>query len=155
MAGPSRVYLDSNVFIIGFEFPAKISQPIQELLAALDKIPKTLVTSEITLAELLAPPKRTNDFPIDRKFELYCDLLIWRGFVDLLPVSRQILMETAYLRQNWPFKLPDAIHVVSAQVASCAFFMSANSDMKQLPGPMRLVRPDAAGVATVLGALNG
>lgn len=154
MSAPSLLYLDTNIFILGFEFEGREAQPVQQLLTLLREFPKAIVTSELTLAELLAPPKRANGFPLARKAELYGNLLIWSGLVDLWPVSRQVLIGTAVLRQNWSCKLPDAIHIVSALHAGCAFFMSNDNDMKQLPRGMQRVLPDESGVAAVMGALR-
>jgi predicted nucleic acid-binding protein len=82
-------------------------------------------------------------------------LLIWSGMFNLVPVSQQILFGTAMLRQKQRYALPDAIHVVSALAAGCKLFVSNNTKcMSNLPEGLTLVLPDAAGVATVLGALN-
>ncbi|WOJ88612.1 PIN domain-containing protein [Methylocapsa polymorpha] len=154
MSASSLVYLDTNVFILGFEFGGVEAQPVHQLLTALKEVPKAIVTSELTLAELLAPPKRENDFPFARKAELYGNLLIWSGLIDLWPVSRQVLIGTAVLRQNWLCKLPDAIHMVSALHAGCAFFMSNDRDMNQSPHGIKRILPDQPGVATILDALR-
>lgn len=154
MSASSLLYLDTNICILGFEFEGVEAQPVQQLLTALEKFPKAIVTSELTLAELLAPLKRENDFPFARRAELYGNLLIWSGLIDLWPVSRQLLIGTAVLRQTRSCKLPDAIHIVSALHAGCAFFMSNDGDMNRLPQGMQRVLPDQSGVATILDALH-
>jgi predicted nucleic acid-binding protein len=150
----SVVYLDTNVFIRGFEFEGAEAQPIRELLTLLNEYPKAAVTSDLTLAELLAPPKRENDFPLARKAELYGSLLIWSGVIDLLPLKRNILIGTAVLRQNWPYKLADAIHVVTALDAGCRFLMSGDTDTRRLPPGLQRLLPDRSGVATIMEALR-
>ncbi len=150
----SLVYLDTNVFVRGFEFEGTEARPIQDLQTFLAKYPKAAVTSDLTLAELLAPPKRENDFPLARKAELYGSLLIWSGVIDLLPLKRNILIGTAVLRQNWPYKLADAIHVVTALDAGCRFLMSGDADTRRLSLGLQRLLPDRSGVATIMEALR-
>jgi predicted nucleic acid-binding protein len=81
------------------------------------------------------------------------DVLILSGVVELLPVSRAILIETAVLRQVSPDKLPDAIHIVTANSARCKFFMSHDDGMR-VPKEMQRLKLDHVGVISVLEALR-
>jgi predicted nucleic acid-binding protein len=67
------------------------------------------------------------------KRQAYLDLLLWSGFIALIPVSRGILIETAALRAISRFKLPDAVHLVSAVQSQCRFFVSADRDFDRMP----------------------
>ncbi|PNG27926.1 type II toxin-antitoxin system VapC family toxin [Methylocella silvestris] len=149
-----RVYLDPNVFIRAFESPEVEAAPIRRMLEALRHDPKRAVTSELTLAEVLAPARTGPDLLIKRRF--YLDLIVWSGFIDLLPVTRSILLETPDLRKVARHSLPDAIRVVSAIRAGCNFFMSNDKDMKanKIPHGMRALLPDSSGVVTILDALR-
>jgi len=148
------VYLDTNVFIRGFEYEGSEAHAVQQLVNRLKEAPKAAVTSELTLAELLAPSKQANAIPFADRLELYGGLLIWSGFIDLRPVSRAILLETAALRHQWSYKLPDAIHVASAVDARCKFFMSNDKDTRRLPPGLHSMPANQAGVETVLEALG-
>ncbi|MGA2638613.1 type II toxin-antitoxin system VapC family toxin [Methylocella sp.] len=147
-----RVYLDTNVFIRDFEGAEAEAKPLRELFDALRLDAKRAVTSELTLAEVLAPSKNGPELHIKRRF--YLALIASTGFIDLLPINRSILIETADLRKVAKHRLPDAIHVVTAIRAGCGFFMSSDRDMKKLPKGMRLIPPDSTGIATLLGATN-
>jgi predicted nucleic acid-binding protein len=152
VAGRPRVYLDANVFIHAFEGQQEKAKSLRALFDVLRLNVKRAVTSELTLAEVLAPSKNGPELHIKRRF--YLGLIASSGFIDLLPVNRSILIETADLRSVAKHRLPDAIHVVTAIRSGCKFFMSSDGDMKKLPNGMKLVLPDAAGVATILGALH-
>jgi hypothetical protein len=65
------------------------------------------------------------------------------------------MIGTAVLRQTWSFKLPDAIHIVSALYAGGTFFMSDDEHMRQMPHGLRRISPDDAGVAAIRDALRG
>jgi len=148
------VYIDTNVFIAGFESPIENARPVQDFLRALRERPGIGISSELTLAEILAPVSRPHALPAVKRRRLYFDLLLWSGLIDLRPVTREILIETADLRSVARHKLPDAIHVVTAVHAHCSFFLSHDDGMKRLPQGMRRVRADESGVDEILRALS-
>jgi predicted nucleic acid-binding protein len=73
------------------------------------------------------------------KRRAYLDLLLWSGFVALIPVSRNILIETAQMRAVGRLKLPDAVHLVSAIHVRSRFFISADKDFDRMPDGMERV----------------
>ncbi len=155
MSTSSLVYLDTNPFIYGFELDQPEPHPAAQLFVGLRNYPKSFATSELTLAELLAPPARLNKYSFEQKVRLYGNLLIWSGMFNLVPVSQHLLFGTAMLRQKQRYKLPDAIHVVSALAAGCKFFVSNNTKcMGGLPEGLTLIPPDQSGVAMILDALH-
>lgn len=147
------VYLETNFFIKAVEGTAEASAAPKRLIEVLRARPGIAVTSEITFAETLAPPKRADALPLHIKRRAYLDLLLWSGFIALIPVSRDILIETADLRAAARLKLPDAIHLVSAVRGKCRYLVSADSDFHKLPVGMTLVNPDEQGIGSLLRAL--
>jgi predicted nucleic acid-binding protein len=136
-SSPSFIYLDTNVFIKAVEGLDEAASPAKTLIQALRHRRSGLAaTSEITFAEVPAPAKRPDALPLHMKRRAYLDLLLWSGFVALIPVNRDILIETAALRATSKFKLPDAVHLVSAIRARCRFFVSADRDFDKMPEGM-------------------
>jgi predicted nucleic acid-binding protein len=150
----SRVYLDTNVFILLVEGEAERADIIRRLFDALRRRPNSAVTSELTLGEVLAPPRRKGALELHVKRRIYLDLIVWSGFIELVPVGRDLLIETADLRRVSRHKLPDAVHVVSAIRCRCTYFLSNDVDGKRVPAHMQWVRPDEQGVAVLLEALH-
>jgi predicted nucleic acid-binding protein len=150
----SRVYLDANVFILLVEGEPEQAGIIRELFDVLRKSRNSAVTSELTLGEVLAPPRRKGALELHLKRRLYLDLMIWSRFIELVPVSRDLLIETADLRQVSRHKLPDAVHVVTAVRSRCTYFLSNDVDGKRVPNQMQWLRPDVQGIATLLEALR-
>lgn len=146
------IYLDSNPIIYLVEGEPAISDPLKPSFEALRNKPQTAVTSELTLAEVLAPTRRKNALPLNIKRRMYAELLVWSRFIALNPVSRRVLSETADLRQVQPMRFPDAIHVVTAIHNQCRFFVTGDRRIRT-PIGMTKVGPDAAGVSQVLEAL--
>src|SRR3954471_24626301 len=111
MTNGGPVYLDANVFIDLIEGDDTISTPIEPLVQTLRQQPGSAITSELTLAEVLAPSKGRKRPPHVKR--LYLNLLVWGRFIDLHPVSRGVLYETANLRATKAtskMKLLDAIY---------------------------------------------
>ena len=130
--GEARIYVDSNVFIYAVEGRADIAEPLAELLELLRSRPGSAVTSELTLAELLAKADMTQRRD-------YLDLIVESGSVELCAVSRDILIETAtYRRMMGAAKLADAIHVVTALQYGCSKLLSGDLRMK-VPDGIELI----------------
>jgi predicted nucleic acid-binding protein len=159
-ADVERVYLDANVFIYALEGTEELKAAARTLLRGLKGRPGIGITSELTLAEVLAKPTREGPPVLARA---YLDLLIWSKTVVLQPVSRDILIESASYRavahseapaprEDRRNFLPDAIHVVTAVQSGCTSFVGKDARIR-LPSGMRRIFPDAPGVADLMGLL--
>ena len=140
---PSLIYLDTNVFIKAIEGLDEAAAPAKTLIKALrHQRAGIAATSEITFAEVLAPARRSDAMPLHMKRRAYLDLRLWSGFIAVIPVSRDILIDTAALRAVGRLRLPDAVHLVSAIRVQCRFFVSADRDFDKMPGGMERVNCD-------------
>ena len=154
-SSPTLIYLDTNVFIKAVEGLDEAASPAKTLIQALrHRRAGIAATSEITFAEVLAPAKHADALPLHMKRRAYLDLLLWSGFIALIPVNRDILIETAGLRATGGFKLPDAVHLVSAIRARCRFFVSADRDFDKMPEGMERVNCNHDDMPRLLQALS-
>jgi len=154
MTNGGPVYLDANVFIDFIEGDETISTPIGPLVRRLRQKPGQAITSELTLAEVLAPSKGRKRPPHIRR--LYLNLLVWGRFIELHPISRGVLYETANLRATKTtskMKLLDAIHLANAVLAGCRIFITRDRDIR-VPQGMLLIEPSAGSVAKVIETLG-
>ncbi len=104
---------------------ASILEPVWES-AKLRQI--DIVTSELTLLEVLVLPIRRNDEElIDTYDDIFTDSVI-----DLHPISRLVLREAARLRATQNFKTPDAIHAATASLSNCDHLVSNDNDFRRL-----------------------
>jgi predicted nucleic acid-binding protein len=153
-SSPSLIYLDTNVFIKAVEGLDEAAAPAKTLIETLrSRRAGIAATSEITFAEVPAPSKAAGVLPLHIKRRAYLDLLLWSGFIALIPVSRDILIETAALRAVGRFKLPDAVHLASAIQVRCRFFVSADRDFDKIPEGMERVNCDGDGLPRLLTSL--
>jgi predicted nucleic acid-binding protein len=140
-----KIYFDANAFIYAVEGVDEISNLLRALLAALQHRLKFAFTSEFSLAEVL--PKANV---IQRRN--YLTLILHSGLFELLPVTRDVLIETADYRQSLARhsagvrhsmpRLPDAIHVVTALRAGCNVFVSFDRGLKLPAGLDRVGHED-------------
>jgi predicted nucleic acid-binding protein len=52
----------------------------------------------------------------------------------MVPVSRDILVAAARLRAETNMKLPDAIHIATAQITGCSYLLTNDSHLRAIPG---------------------
>ena len=153
----SFVYIDANPFIYLIEGSETLAAPIRDLFARLRSRPGSAVTSELALAEVL-PKAPTADHR-----RAYLDLIARSGMIDLQPVSRDILIETATYRrmsatvlpdgrQVMP-KLPDSIHVVTAIKSGCTRLLSTDGGLRVPTGISRF-EANGDGIAALLQELT-
>jgi predicted nucleic acid-binding protein len=140
-----KIYLDSNAFIYAIESTDDMAAVLHSLFGALRRQASVACTSEFTLAEIL--PKANA-----AQRRSYFTLILHSGLFNLMPVTRDILIETAEYRKflmrptfdtkrSMP-KLPDAIHVVTAVKAECNTFISFDRGLKLPSGLDRVGRED-------------
>jgi len=89
----------------------------------------SVVTSELTLAEVLVGPLKTQNIAIQ---QTYCSFLTSTATFVVPPVNREILEESAQLRANTKLKLPDAIHMATALRHQCDSFLTNDDVFKSL-----------------------
>src|SRR5260370_31013071 len=99
----SKLCFDANVFIYAVEGSDDIAGRLRTLFELLSSNLNLAVTSELTLAEVL--PKAD---PIRRRN--YLELILYRGFFDLYPVTRDVFLENADYRRNDCVSRPNASH---------------------------------------------
>jgi predicted nucleic acid-binding protein len=152
---PSLVYLDAMAFIFLVEGEPAVSDPLRTLFDVLRARRGMGVTSELTLAEVLAGSEAAPPSSIKRT---YLDLIVWSKFLDLVPVSRDVFYESVDLRfahretHGKKLKLPDAIHLTTAVQKRCRYFTSADKGISPPVGMIK-TRPNANGVAEILSGL--
>lgn len=137
----SRVYLDANIFIAAFEGRGTASDlSAALLLAPAGRAPQSprLITSELTLSELLVKPLELERDDLVREYEYWTKTNI---FLEVRPVDRQALRKAAELRATHKtLKLPDAIHLASAVNAGCRYFLTDDMRINVDQG-VEIVRP--------------
>ena len=126
-----RIYLDANVFIYAVEHSPEHAAFLDGLFDLLEAGEVVAVTSELTLAEVLAKPFEDGRADLAR---LYEEMVAPSAWLSVVPVERAILVTAARLGPELGLKLPDAIHVASAAATGCELFLSNDRRLKMPNG---------------------
>jgi predicted nucleic acid-binding protein len=124
-----HIYLDTNVWIYAIEAYPDYAELLQQIFAKIDQGELIAVTSELTIAEVLAKPLQDNN---QRVVQAYQSILQSSDNVKVLPISRQILESAAKLRATTRLKLPDAIHLATALDQEVKTFITNDSGFKAM-----------------------
>src|SRR5262245_64686788 len=127
-----RVYADANIIIYAVEgFVAYLDQ-IRALMTAMNTGEIIVVTSELTLAEVLVKPLKDQNPAIQHAYKAF---LAPTQVLEVVPISRDILEEAAQWRATTKLKLPDAIHLATALRSKCDSFLTNDDVFRSLGLP--------------------
>lgn len=123
--------LDSAIFIYFIERHPEwrpIVRPIFQLAADGDR---DLVTSELSLAEVLVVPYRIGDLALAERYEA---LLTRSRHLSVVPIDRQLLRAAAQLRARYGLKTPDALQIAAALASGSTSFVTNDRRLPKIPG---------------------
>lgn len=129
--GRGPVGVDTSIFIYFIEEHPRFLPLIEPLFMEADKGLRELVTSALTLLEVLVVPYRSGDQLLARRYEA---LLTQSRGVRVAEISRDHLRAAAQLRAATSIKTPDSLQLVAAMAAGCAIFLTNDRDLPTIPG---------------------
>lgn len=146
-----RIYLDANFFIAAIEGQGTVSELCWKLLQLGTSGDAQLLTSELTLAEVLVGPLKLRAEPAPQGLTSaeepspraqtwlragtiaadYGDILDGAHGVRVIGVDRTVLVLAAHWRAgSTPPKLPDAIHLATAEQENCTYVVSGDGGLR-------------------------
>lgn len=111
--------------------------------AAVDRGEFTIVTSIVTLLEVLVHPFRHGNTQLAQR---YRDILLNAKGLTTISLSQDIAEEAARLRARYNLRTPDAIQMATAVHNGASFFLTNDSRLPPLPNLQVLVANDLARV---------
>jgi len=105
--------------------------PVEPLFREADDGRKELVTSALTLLEVLVVPYRSGDHILA---ERYAAILTRSRGIKVADISRDHLRAAAQLKAATGIKTPDSLQLVAALAAKCSTFLTNDRDLPTLPG---------------------
>jgi len=128
--GTGLVAMDTALFIYLIEEHPRFLAPVRALFARADTGEIEIVTSALTLLEVLVVPLRSND---QRLAAQYDALLTRSRGVRLVDLSRDQLRTAARLRaQHGALRTPDALQLAAAISTGCESFVT---NERRMPAP--------------------
>lgn len=89
-----------------------------------------VVTSTLTLTEVLVHPLRSNNLELT---EQYRDILLDQENLAVMPVSVEVAEAAAQLRTTQNLRTPDAIQIATAMCGHAQFFLTNDADLASVP----------------------
>ncbi|MDQ6644601.1 MAG: PIN domain-containing protein [Chloroflexota bacterium] len=123
------VYLDANCFIYSVERIDPFRVILDTLWQAVSGGKITVVTSELTLLEVLVKPLKVGDETTAAMFRI---ILRHSPDVHMLPITQAILEEAANFRAAMNLKTPDALHAATALLNGCTLFVTNDSAFRRV-----------------------
>lgn len=129
--GPGAAAVDTAVFIYFIEEEPRFLPHILPLFEEADGGKRELVTSALTLLEVLVVPYRAGNRQLAERYEL---LLTRSRGIRMTELSRDQLRAAAQLRAAIGVRTPDALHIVSALTTGCKTFVTNDRRLPRVPG---------------------
>ena len=123
----SRVFWDTNVFIYFFEAQDKLGPVARALRESMIKRGDQLLTSTMTLGEILVKPRQQGDLALCRKYEE-----VLKATSVIVPFDVEAARQYSEVRQNRGVKAPDAIQLACAAVAKVDLFITNDNRLHTL-----------------------
>ena len=122
------VYLDANGLIYSVERVEPYRTLLEPMWQEAQDGNLTIISSPILVVEALVKPIRDGN----KEIELQYRELFASNAVRLLDASYQVFEDTARLRAETGLKMPDALHAATALRASCALFVTNDTDFRRV-----------------------
>jgi predicted nucleic acid-binding protein len=129
--GPGRVALDSAAFIYFIEEHPKYLPLLGPLFTEADRGAREIVTSAVTLLEVLVVPYRAEDARLADRYEA---LLTRSRGVRLVELERPLLKRAAQIRARHGVRAPDALQLAAALESECVSFVTNDHRLPEIPG---------------------
>jgi predicted nucleic acid-binding protein len=129
--GEGPVAVDTAAFIYMIEENPRYLPVLRPLFAAADAGELTLVTSAVTLLEVLVVPYRAGNMALAERYEA---ILTRSRSVLLSEIDRGQLRAAGQLRAVTGVRTPDALQLAAALAARCTAFVTNDRRLPDLPG---------------------
>lgn len=129
--GSGPVALDTAAFIYFIEADPLYLPVLLPVFAAADREELTIVTSAVTLLEVLVVPYRAGNMPLALRYEAI--LTRSRG-VSLREIDRGQLRAAAQLRAVSGVRTPDALQLAAALAEGCTAFVTNDQRLRSPAG---------------------
>ena len=129
--GRGPVGVDTAIFIYFIEEHPRFLPLIEPLFREVDAGRIELLTSALTLLEVLVVPYRSGDHLLAERYEAI--LTRSRG-VRMQDISRGHLRAAAQLRAATGLKTPDSLQLVASLAGGCTVFLTNDRELPPVPG---------------------
>ncbi|HEY1660758.1 MAG TPA: PIN domain-containing protein [Candidatus Sulfotelmatobacter sp.] len=121
----SRIFWDSNLFIYLFENNPQYAQRVEDLYKKMLSRRDQLLTSTLTVGEVLVKPTAMGDDSLCRNYER-----ILNRTAQVIPFDANVARRYATVRTTTSIKGPDAVQLACASHAGVDLFITNDNHLK-------------------------
>ena len=125
-----RVLIDTSIWIHHFEQHPQLAAAAGEIIENLEEGKFRGVASELTLLELTVKPLQLGRQDVADDYEV---LLDYFPNFELVPISREILLEAAALRARQRLRTPDAIQIATGLRTGATLAVTNDEGWRNFP----------------------
>jgi predicted nucleic acid-binding protein len=129
--GVSRIFLDTNFFIYLIQGTGPQSIRTKYLLNAFSSRRDEILTSVMTLGEMLVRPMREGDRALAQRYRR----ILRSPGITVLPFLEDAAEAFASIRMDKSIKPPDAIQLATAATAGCDLFLTNDERLMKASVP--------------------
>lgn len=136
----ASVFWDTNLFVYLFERDDSFYELLSRLRSGMRKRGDRLVTSALTVGELLVLPEAAGDRALKERYERF----LMNPVVTVIPFTVQAAYHFAAIRAGRKLTVPDAIHLACAASAGVDLFVTNDTRLASMsvPGIRFITTPD-------------
>jgi predicted nucleic acid-binding protein len=136
----SRIFWDSNLFIYLFENNPEYAQKVEDLWKKMLERRDQLVTSTLTVGEVLVKPTAMGDYSLCDRYQK-----ILSNSAVIIPFDQKTARRYAMVRCKTSVKGPDAVQLACASEAGVDLFVTNDNHLKgkQVDGIQFIVALDS------------
>jgi len=123
------VFIDTSPFIYFIEGHSKYKNELQKIFKANDQGRIKMITSVITLLEVLVLPLKLNRLNLANEYE---KILTKSPHLEILQVDVETVKIAARIRANFQLKTPDAIQIATAIQNKANVFLTNDKDLMRI-----------------------
>ena len=128
--------VDSGPLIYWFENTEPWAFVLDPLYAAAEQGGRPLTASALVLVEVLTGPLKAGGRSLAARLER---ALVHGPWLELVPISRAVLVRAAELRAQYGVKTPNALHLATALLRNCGVFVTNDRRIPDIEG-IQIVR---------------
>jgi predicted nucleic acid-binding protein len=123
----SRIFWDTNIFVYFFEDQGRLGEGARGLRERMLRRGDQLITSAMTVGEILVKPRQRQDLDRCRKYELAITATAL-----VLPFDLDAARRFSVLRLNRSLRAPDAIQLSCAATVDTDLFITNDNRLSDL-----------------------
>ena len=120
-----KVFLDTNIFIYLIEEHPRYVRKIDDLLRLLERDKYEIITSTLTVGEILTKPYKENRSDLIKTYHAFFEEMV------LIDLNSDIASLFAKMRVQCGIKTPDAVQIASAMYAEADLFVTNDVRLQQ------------------------